>query len=133
MIWKGNPATFLKAKQHPAFEQFRGDKLESNARFDQGKIILPADLVHHRRGGKRFNNTSPALSICDEMLKQKANQLMRAEWIAAAIHTPDSIGVAVRHKANVMRMLREERGSSNVILSNRLGIDASEIWIVRGI
>ena len=60
------------------------------------------------------------------MMQQQANKLVRRQIIAVAVHAADAVGVAVGHKADVVRMLPQERLAARVILNNRLGIDAAE-------
>ena len=38
------------------------------------------------------------------MMQQQADDLVRRERVAAAVHAADAVGVAVRHEAKVVRM-----------------------------
>ena len=101
--------------------------------LDQRQTVNRAHLVHHRRGRERFDDTSAALAIHDEMMQQQADDLVRGKIIAAAIHAANAVGIAVRHEADVVRMLAQIFLARSVIFLDRFGIDAAEHDIMRAI
>ena len=71
-----------------------------------------------------------ALPIHDEMMQQQANDLVRREGVAVAVHAADAVGVAVRHEAEVMRMRPQEFLARPVIFLDGFRVDAAEQHVV---
>src|SRR5271156_6601673 len=67
------------------------------------------------------------------MMQQQTNDLMRGKIFSATVHPANTIGIAVRHEANVVRMRAEKFLAARVIFLNRFGIDATEQNIVRAV
>ena len=67
------------------------------------------------------------------MMQQQADELMGREVISPPIHAPDAIRIPVSDKAEIVRVLLQPGGALRVILFHRLGVDAAEVWIVRGV
>ena len=125
-----NPAALFHPQQHAAFEHLRANIFEPDAGFDQRQAMRRAHLVHHRSRRERLDYPSPALPVLDQMMQQQANDLVRCERVAAAVHAAHAVGVAIGHKADVVRMAAEKFSAARVIFVNRLGIDAAEQHVV---
>ena len=130
MAREPDAAALFRPQQHPAFDHFRGDVLEPNARLNEFKSIGLAHFVHHGRGGQRFHDPSPALPVDDEMMQQQANKLVGGEIIAVAIHAAHAVCVAVRHQADIMRVFLKKCGAAPVVLLHRFRVNAAEHHVV---
>ena len=64
------------------------------------------------------------------MMQQQADELVRRQIIAPAIHAADPVSVAIGHQTDVVRMFFEKRLAARIILHNRLGIDAAKKSVV---
>src|ERR1039458_1496745 len=92
---------------------------EADARLGQFKPVRLAHLVHHGCRVQCLDDPSPALSIDDEMVQQQANDLVGGEIIAVAIHATYAVCVAIRHEANVMRVLLKKCRAAPVVLDRK--------------
>ena len=92
-----------------------------------------AHPVHHGGRGQRFDDASPALSIYDEMVQQQTNKLVRRERVAAAVHAPDPVCIAIGDEANIVRMPSQESRAGTVVPGNGFGIETAERRIMLGI
>jgi hypothetical protein len=66
-------------------------------------------------------------------MQQQANDLVGSEVVAAAIHPADPVRIAIRHQANVVRVLPKKRRTAPVVLLDRLRINAAEKHIVAAV
>ena len=126
MAGKTDAAALFRPEQHAAFEHLGANILEADAGLDQRQPVRHAHFIHHRSRCQRLDNTSPALAVYNQMMQQQADDLVRGQIIAVAVHAAHPVGVTIGHQANVMRMFFEKRLAARIILFNRFGIDAAK-------
>src|SRR5579883_1692721 len=105
MAGEPNSAALLGTQENTAFNHFGRNVFETDARLDQLQAVGRTHLIDHRSSGQGLNDPAFALSIFDKMMQQQADQLMRRERVAAAVHASNSVGIAIGHQADVVRML----------------------------
>ena len=59
-------------------------------------------------------------------MQQQADNLVRREGVAVTVHAADAVGVAVRHKAKVVRMRAQKLLGRPVIFLDGFRVDAAE-------
>ena len=96
----------------------------------QFQSVCFAHLVHHGSRGQRLDDPSPTLPVDNKMVQQQANELVGGEIIASSVHATHAVGVAIRHEANVVWVLLEERRAARIVLFHRFRIDAAEKHVV---
>src|SRR5262249_23487423 len=65
-----------------------------------------------------------------KVVQQQANDLVRAQRSAVAVHGTDTVRISIRDEADVMRMFSQKRGAAYIIMGNGLGVYPSEKWVM---
>ena len=75
-----------------------------------------APCVRARLAGSqavRAGHPSASPAIDHKMMQEQADDLMRREGLAAAVHAPDPIGIAIRDQAKVVWMSPKPSGGAS--------------------
>src|SRR6266516_3439184 len=126
MARKTNATAFFRPEQDISFDHLSRDVLESHAGLHQFQAVRSTHLIYHRSCCERLHDPPLAFAVRNEMVQQQTNKLVRAEIIPTAVHASYTVGIAVRHQADVMGMFLQKGRAAGIILFDRFWIDPAE-------